>query len=400
MARILIAWELGGGFGHVLPLTAVARALLAAGHEIFVAARDLPRVTAAMTGMPVHIMSAPYFPGLDAPAQQQCSLSDVIWFDGGGHTAAVLAAVYGAWRELYAGLAIDLLIADAAPMALAAAQGLTRSIGYDAFLHATDAAAWRMFRDWERADSVGSDERARQLLQHLNAARETAGLAPARDLAEGFAAQVQFLRQLPELDYAAPRTGVHYVTQALPAGAQVQWPQPQLPRRLFAYLSKSYASSDRVIHALARLQQTSVVCFHDGIAADRLRKAEHLSYATGFFDLETLLPMTDAVVCHGAGLQVRAVQHGKPVLALPMHTEQFLSARAAVRAGVALMHVATGERIDFLPLVRALLGTPALTESARRLGEAARTRDPDAATAITGAVERLLQSLKRTWPDL
>ncbi len=389
MARILIAWELGGGFGHVLPLRAISVALLAQGHQVLVAARDLTRVEHGFAGLPVAVLAAPFFPGLAARPGQQSSLADVLWFDAGGHSSESLAAVFFAWRALLVELRIDLLIADAAPMAVAATHGVVRSLAYDGFFHATDAAAWGIFRDWEQVDVAACQERAQRLLAHLNEVRLSAGLGPAKDLTHGFGAQLQFIRHLRALDYAAPRADVRYVCPSFPSGAQAHWPGPVQPRRVFAYLRKDYPQVDRMVHALARLPQASVICFHDGIAVDKLRPAAHIAYVTETLDLETLLPEVDAVICHGGGLQVRATQHGKPVLLLPLHTEQYLSARMAVRAGVALLYLGTDERPDFLPLIRRLLGASALAEGARSL--AARERDPDAVASVLQGVQELLE---------
>ena len=122
--RILLAWELGLGLGHVYPLRALAHELLARGHQVLVAGRSLLRVRSVFDDPRITLLAAPFFPGVMVPATQQCSLADVIWFDGGGHSPAVLGALFRAWRELLGELRIDLLITDAAPMAHAAAAGV------------------------------------------------------------------------------------------------------------------------------------------------------------------------------------------------------------------------------------------------------------------------------------
>ena len=43
MSRIFIAWELGGGMGHIQRLYPVAKGLRARGHEVVFAVRDLYR---------------------------------------------------------------------------------------------------------------------------------------------------------------------------------------------------------------------------------------------------------------------------------------------------------------------------------------------------------------------
>ena len=389
-ARILLAWELGHGWGHVLPLRALAEHLIAAGHQVFVAARDLLRTRRAFAGSAARVLAAPFFPGLLIPAQQQNSLADVIWFDGGGHTQDSTEALFLAWRELLQQLRIDLLIADAAPMAIAAAHGLTRRMSYDNCFHATDVHAWSIFRDWERIDANATQDRARRLLTHLNAARSTVNLPPAESLAAGFSAQRQLLRFLPELDHAGPRAQSRYIGQTAGPGCSPNWPEPQRSRRVLAYVRKDHPLSDRVINALVRLPEASVLCFHDGLAADKLRSASHVSYSQIPYALAELLPQAHAVVCNGGGLHAMATQFGLPTLVLPMHTEQFLAGRMGVQAGVSLMHVARGDRPDVLPMIKAVLNQPEMTARAQAIAKLQRAREPDAMGAILEEARLLL----------
>jgi len=50
MARILFAWELGGGAGHVAPFYPIAQSLIAAGHELTLAVREPERVISLFKG--------------------------------------------------------------------------------------------------------------------------------------------------------------------------------------------------------------------------------------------------------------------------------------------------------------------------------------------------------------
>ncbi len=390
-ARILLAWELGHGYGHAMPLAALARVLIARGHTVLVLARDPVRVRHAFGDLPVPVLCAPFFPAVIAPAQQQNSLADVIWFDGGGHSSEVCCALFAAWRALLQQLHGDLLIADAAPMALAAAQGLLPTISYDNSFHCTDALAWGIFRDWERIQAGASAERAQRLLAHLNDARAAFGMNAVSALSAGFAADRSLIRFPPELDHAGPRPQARYVGQSIVPGAFPEWPESALPQKLFVYVRKAHPLADRVISALVRLPQTQVLCFHDGLPAEKLRRAAHLSYTQTPLDLSVVLPQVDAVVCHGGGLQALALQYGKPTLALPLHTEQFLSARKAQQAGCSLLYVDRGERPDLLPLLRQLLTQPALAISAQALGAAQRAREPDTLGAVLEEIEAALR---------
>src|SRR5579871_5108188 len=50
MARILMIWELGTGYGHLAPMLTLAQPLKAEGHTIMFAARDLIGAEAVLGG--------------------------------------------------------------------------------------------------------------------------------------------------------------------------------------------------------------------------------------------------------------------------------------------------------------------------------------------------------------
>lgn len=58
MRRILLAWELGGGFGHAGPFLNFAPQLLERGHTLHVAAREIAGACQALGDLPVTLTGA------------------------------------------------------------------------------------------------------------------------------------------------------------------------------------------------------------------------------------------------------------------------------------------------------------------------------------------------------
>ncbi len=391
MARILIAWELGHGLGHVTALRSVADRLLGDGHEVIATARDLLRLRRGFAGSNARLMAAPFFPGVVIPPGQLSSLSDVLWHESAGHSGEAFAALFDAWREMVVALKPDLLIADAAQMALAGAAGLLPCIDFVHYFHASDARAWGVFRDWERVDAAACERRAENLLAHLNEARSAHGLDAVESLHEGFSADRHLFRILSELDYRGPREKVRYLGQVVHPGVAPEWPAGTFSRRLFAYLRRDYEHLDRVLGALQRLDDCAVLCFHDGIPENRLKRASHLAYSTAPLDLGVTLPDVDVVLCHGGGVHALAAQFGKPALLLPLHTEHFLSARAAAASGLArVMSPVATRRPDVLAALRELLDDADCAVRARDAGAAQRQRVPDPLQAFMEEANALL----------
>ncbi len=394
MARVLLAWELGHGYGHVYPLRALALELQQQGHQVLLVGRSLLRVRSAFVDPRIRLLAAPFFPGVILPSKQMSTLADVIWFDAGGHSPEVMQAVFRAWRELLLQLRVDLLIADAAPLALAAAQGVCSSLSYGGYFHATDARGWGIFRDWERIDRRACELRSQQLLSHLNLARASVGLGPAADLAAGFGADARVIRFLPELDYAGPRPDVSYVGVSSGGGAEPCWPQAG-NRRLFAYVRKDYSQLDRLLAAFARLEDCSVLCFHDGLPPAKMPQAPHLVFSSEPWDIRAVLKQADAIVCHGGSLQALAVRAGKPLLSLPLQAEQFLCARMAVQLGVGLMHLESDPQGRLLQLLRQALADEDLAMRAHAFAAQVRGRDPDGVPTVAALAAHLLSATER-----
>lgn len=393
MARILLAWELGGGWGHALPLRWLADALHARGHRVQVAARDALRTARIFTGTPHPVLQAPAFAEMRIAPQQMSSLADVLWYDAGGHDAATCALTFQLWRNLLSELRIDLLIADAAPMAVAAAQGLCPVLEWEVGFHTTDQASWNIFRDWEKVDAARIHERARRLLDHINQARAGSGLAAAPHLAGAFQADAILIHQLPELDARGARPGVLHVPLFHGSGVPPAWPSgtdsSTDTRRVLVYVKANYIHLDRLLGALLRVPNCEVLLVHDGIPAARIPRLPHLTASDRPIDLGLALPTCALVVCHGGSLQSQALAAGVPTLGLPMHTEQFLQCRAAVATGSSLM-LGPGEHPDFLSPLRQLLDTPGCRAAAIMLAERAKTLGSDPAQPVLAAVDRLL----------
>jgi UDP:flavonoid glycosyltransferase YjiC (YdhE family) len=82
-------------------------------------------------------------------------------------------------------------------------------------------------------------------------------------------------------------------------------------------------------------------------------------------DMEEVCRTCDAVLCQsGSGTVATALHAGRPVLMLPMHMEQLLSARRVQALGAGLY--LTEDRIDQLgAALQRLTGQPGFTEAAR-----------------------------------
>ena len=124
MARILLAWQYGAGFGHIAQLMPLARELRTRGHEVALVLADkgATRTFWEPEGFEAH--QAPGLPprkawDYSAPTD---TMADVflLW---GYDDAAFMGQIAGMWKETLERLNPDLVICETAPLVNLVAKG-------------------------------------------------------------------------------------------------------------------------------------------------------------------------------------------------------------------------------------------------------------------------------------
>jgi len=379
MACFLLAWELGGGMGHVVPLAQVAEPLVQRGHEVHFVLRDLAVAGAglgALASAPrVRLWQAPVWQMPYQAPQPSVSYAELL-FHAGYLDAGRLQGLVQGWQSLLDAIAPDLLLADHAPTALLAARGrrLRRALIGNGFFLPPAVCPLPSFRQWERIDPQRLAYTEARALTTCNAVLATRGEAPLAALHELTAADEQFLLTWPELDHygtgAQGRPGARY-WGALPArtqGAPAVWPEGDGPR-LFAYLKNDYAAIEAVLQQLATAPCRTLVHMSGLAPAQRQRhEGARLRFSDGAVAMDSAMAQADAVLCHaGSGTVCTALQAGLPLLMLPMHVEQLLFGQRVVAcgAGELVMVADVGSRL--LPALRRVFGETGARQSAQAL---------------------------------
>lgn len=128
MTRILLCWELGADFQHLLTLQSVVRFYHGRGHEVWLAARDVSVLKRLFSDTQINIVAAPYTDSsaeLGITKQAPRSYSDLLRRCGFHHPDA-LSGLVGAWRNLFSFIKPDLILCDHSPVALLASRGLLK----------------------------------------------------------------------------------------------------------------------------------------------------------------------------------------------------------------------------------------------------------------------------------
>lgn len=407
MASFMIAWELGGGLGHLDPCCRLARALQQRGHRVELVVKDLS-LTGRLLGDAVdapglRMWQAPVWlpslAGLPDPVNHAELLFRAGYLDG-----PRLAGLARAWRSLLATSTPQVLVADHAPTALLAAHGLPlrKAVFGMAFALPPPCRPLPAFRDWEAASPQRLEAAEQRALTSCNHVLTEFGVPPLNALHELYDVDEQLLTGWPELDpHHAFRAGPgarHWGVIGEPVsgnGAPVgaggdAWPAGAGPR-IVGYLQREHPAWDTVLAHLRGGPGQSVLHLAGSSADEALAlSGPRLRVEAEPLHLPSLLPGADLWIGQGGtGATHQALQAGVPAVLLPLQLEQLLQARrvVAIGAGVLLWPEEVAQGLP--PAIAAVTGSPGFRQAARTLA----ARHPgDALPAIVARCEVLAET--------
>ena len=352
MAKVLLAWELGGNYGHLVALRALARELKRQGHACTFAVRDL--------GSAQGFLDPALGPLVQAPVRltrgrnrvrRQLSYASLLHNIGFNHPVE-LAGRIQAWRTLYRALGTEFVFADHSPVALIAARtlgipaacignGFTVPPRTSPFPSFVSSRAKRGISSANVPDSVLLRNEA-TVLAELNHALALLKLKPFALLQDIFRGASPALLTYAPLDhYDVPRSEPFRGLPDYSYGAPPNWPSGRGPK-IFAYLAPS-PSLPVVLEALKQSEARVLVRLLGDApeAADALRPG--LAVTTRPVNFRQAAESCDAFVNYGAHSTVAEfLLAGKPGILVPDLHERVLTARKAVGMGAALSVRTTG----------------------------------------------------------
>ena len=327
--RVVLAWELGGNWGHARRLQAVGRALQAQGHVVDYVIQDL---AALRPEGDARLWQAPLWGGLLRPSAlrplgEPRRFGDVLANLGLQSSAALQGLLLG-WEALLAAIRPDVVVGDFAPALMLAARGrLPRvAVGTGFTVPPAHLPAFPPFPGAEPAPLV--EEAA--LLTLVNHALTRLGRPGLDHLPQMVQAETALPAVFAELDPAGALRQEPLLSPFLPAEVlrtRVQSPKPAV----FAYLPAADLSEPHLAltEALARrVPVTAVIPGLDAARGERLARAgvqlrqKPLTWDRIAADHSLVLSSG------GMGTVSAALTLGLPLAVLPHAFEQRLTARA------------------------------------------------------------------------
>lgn len=329
MAGTLIAWEMGGGFGHILRYKSLISQLASEGQPIYFAARDLTSAQHALKGHAVTLIQSPGLIRNSGPVLKKVASYAHILSNTGFNDATVLAARLRAWQFIYDSVRPDRVIFDHCPT------GMTAAKAYDFVkIHCgsgfTLPPAIRPFPVLQQRQT-GTDtllQFEQGLLDNINQALDmTTGNHRVQQLQDILSADHELLLSLEELDCYAPREAARYIGPVVPAahGKAVNWTVGKQPK-LFGYLKQS-EHLHTLLETIRRKPVRAVIYAPDMTAAERQALGDSRLRLT---DTPASLPASIRqcrfVINNGNNATVtQALLAGIPLLLLPRTLEEYLT---------------------------------------------------------------------------
>lgn len=392
MANIVLAWELGSGKGHLVTLRALAGEFRARGHRCIFALSQIDAAESLQLHELGDVLQAPSSASsLPEPDNIQVSYASLLHVTG-FHDPLALVARLRAWRRLLNSERADLLVAEHAPVALAAARGLMlpAAVVGTGFTVPPLLTPFPLFRIEPSATPELLAHNEAQVLLALNLALERLKQTPLASLQDLFSQTQRGLFTYVETDhYNAARTEPYLGLPDFTHGDAPLWPEGSGPL-IFGYL-RPYKHLEPLVRALAAMPARvllHIAQFDIRKLAPILRTGMHLTNRP--VNIRQAAAQCNFFVHYAAhNTTCEMLLAGKPGLLLPHHQEQQLMAQKAMTLGAALAPPPVQERYNLSEALRRLSEDQTLHRSAESF--AARYRDQVRENIMPNFVEATLE---------
>ena len=341
--NILLAWELGGNWGHVSRDLPVLCRLQSGGHNVLYAVRDETISSSLSASVGIQCIAAPTGAAISRMPRNLAGYAEILFADGFGDAAILRERITG-WQHLFAEHQIDVVVSDYAPSALLAALvAKIPSVAFGSgFEIPPDVALLPSFCGGGAQDASARRFSEALVLFNVNNVLHKLDAKPLERLARVFQGTRCVFTTFAELDHVTARpSGALYAgpVQELPGSMAASWRTTNKPRVL-VYLRGMGLLINEVLRVLSGIGAEVIAVLPDAgsiryVHADVRVFRQQVCFGG-------LLDSADLVIASGAGSITLSLLAGVPVLLCPGCTEhemmasrvEAMGAGIAVRAGM------------------------------------------------------------------
>lgn len=338
MPRFLIPWEIGAGFGHLVPILTIGHALKTRGHQVQVAARHFEKSRTFLEPHGIDVLPAPCLNPPQKPFPLSQNYGENLLRNGYWHSESLIEHLQS-WLKLLKESDPDYVLCDHSPTALLAARHLNipRAAYGVGFLVPPRTNPMPPLQPWLNLPIeyyIASEQR---FLNCVNPVLNTIGATPLNCVADIFENTTTFLTIPAECDHYSPRLDEVYLGPLPYTGpdSHPQWPPGDGPR-VFVYLSGYSRHLNSLFKALKDLG-CSVLAYVRDTTHDQLEELEtpKIRIIRELADLRQLAESCDAAVTYGGyGTLIELLRAAVPTLVLPLELEHTLQAYRLAERGL------------------------------------------------------------------
>ena len=406
MPKVVFAWEAGENLGHLAKDIPVALRLREAGASVQFIVRRLDTACALLTRHGFEYFQAPASArrfSVDGKARTHSE-----WFGKLGYwDRPNLMGQVRAWQSLFKVLDADVVVADFSPTSLLAARiGRLPAVLLGTGFEIPPALApmpWRSCDEIEnRGLMIETERRSLAAINHLYRQSHTPPIGSVSDL---FRNLPRCLTTFAELDHyvnfgfvrdAGEFIGhVTHATRSMDPAMAEPAQEAKTKRRVFVYLRSFVPGLDRVLEALAAVDVRASCYIPDLAPQVRAIHAGKVEFLDEPLDVNAELDAFDLVINYaGAGTVSETLSRGIPMLLLPSHNEQALTAAAAERLGAAMVLRDVADASTVARSIRAMLEAGSPWKACARAFMVGR-RDHDPSAAVDQAARTIIAAARR-----
>ena len=391
--RVLLAWELGGNYGHLSRLIGIAGHLRQRGHQIFFVIKNLGAAKQLFEDKGFRYIQSPRPTFNKNSLRHPASFADILSRAGFG-SFDVLDGLIRYWREIFKNIQPDVVVAQYAPVAQFAARlsdlpCLSLHTGFEC---PPLVAPFPCFRPNIRMTQGQLLAKELKILRNINmiCSRQRHFCCP--NLQEVLRSDINLLTTLPEFDHYQHRQNKHYIgpISMVDCGETVRWNERNAPR-IFVYL-RSFPNIGRVLDVLANSGADVIAHIpnlENRISADYTSSSVRIT--SSMVKLHGLLADMDLAITHaGHGTACTILLAGVPLLMIPTTIEQWLLNRNIEHLGIGIGITRESKREAFKEAMERLIADHLYRKRAQKLARKYASYDQEQViTRIANTIERL-----------
>ena len=338
--KILLAWELGAGLGHMATLASLTQYLSDKGHQVAYALRDISTADHFHQPNQYLVYQAPVLGILGPNTAAAYDCADMLLIRNYEDTAYLQAGVEK-WQAIFADYQPDVVVCDHAPSARLAAYitGIANYATGNGFTIPPLTVPLQTLYPIDNPDLERIGKNEERLNNCINRLLTQYGLTTVARAVDIFYGGLTFIRTFKELDQYPQRQDTNFYGMPYDQikGSNAIWPNYSA-KKVFVYLYSSDPVLPRILSVLHQQGiDTLLYTKTDEIPLNFTINSKHIIFSTIPFDISDIRGKCNLIICRGgSNTEAAGLLQGIPLLTFPAHIEQLMTGQSIARQNLGL----------------------------------------------------------------